>query len=125
MRFMTDTLIGGLITTAGTVLLGLITYVAGRRRGQVEASTMASADNREWAAVFLARLSATEAKLDVAEAERDAERKARIDGERECARQIAALEARVGELERALRRGGLTVPGDTPPEGTPPRGGAS
>lgn len=103
------------VTAAGSVAAAVLAWVSGRRKGAAEAATMASADNREWAAVFLTRLNATEAKLDQAEAELATERKARAEGEAAYQRRVAELEARVAVLEKLVRSLGGVLPGETPP----------
>lgn len=107
---------------AGTIAAGVLSWIGGRRKGAAEATTMVSADNREWAGVFLARLNVTEAKLDATEAELEAERQAHAatrDRLSSAERKIEELQREMAALIKEVRRLGGHVPGETPAHGTP------
>ena len=128
-RIMDTQLAVALVGGAVAIIASVGGWFSGRRKGaadaretETRASTLASADNREWAAVFITRLNTTEAKLDTAEAELETERQAHAATRARLAsaeRRIADLERDYAALVKEVRRLGGHAPGDTPPHGAP------
>lgn len=116
--------------TAITALSGIVAAAIaaigggwwGRRKGAADAAeglaradVLVSTEARAFAADLRAEL-ATE-RADRRRLEDEVEKlRADLAAERQ---RCAGLETRVAELERAIRRMGQNVPGDTPPTGTP------
>lgn len=123
---MPDRIGDAAVGVVGTMLVALLAWARQRRRDEADTRTVLSADNREWAEMFSARLEKTEAKLTATEAELTAERKRSADLERRLAiaeadfeRRMAIAEHEIRDLVREVRRLGGHVPGETPAEGTP------
>lgn len=119
---MPDRIGDAAVGVIGTLALGVLAWARARRRDEADTRAVLSADNREWAAVFLARLAHTEGKLDATEAELETERQAHA----ETRGRLSAAEHKISDLQRDLaalvrevRRLGGHVPGDTPADGTP------
>ena len=94
---------------------------ATRRARDVSNDILLSAEARAIAGDLRAEVAAERAERRRLEEELDAV-KADLSVERG---RCADLARRVAELERIVRGAGLTVPGETPPQGTPAVGGGS
>lgn len=108
----------GAVGTLGGIVAGMRQGRANADKTRAEADVLVSAEARALAADTRAMLEAERAERRRLEEKID-QLEAAFSGERQrCADHIA-------ELERAMRRAGLHVPGDgdTPPGGTPTVGG--
>lgn len=115
---MPDQIDRALMGSIGAGIATLLMYWRERRRDVSQDRVASSADNRAWAEMFRADRAAIRAELD-------AERQRASTREAELLRELAILRERVAELERVIRRAGLSLPGDTPPDGTPSTGGGT
>lgn len=125
-----STAVTAAVTGIGGIIIGLRKGRADAAKTHAEANVLSSADNREWAGLFLARLTATEARLSTTEGKLDASgeeldecRKAREAAEARAAdfeRRLAHAERDILEMREFIRKLGHTPPGETPPKGTPP-----
>ena len=114
------------VLAAGVAAVGA--WVTGRRKGAADAAEGSARAEATLSGATLVFAQSVKAELD---AERGDRRRLEDEVEKlrgELAterRRCAGLEARVAELERAIRRMGSTVPGETPSDGAPTVGGAS
>jgi len=124
-----STALTAIATGIGGIIIGLRKGRAEAAKTHVEAHVLSSADNREWAGLFLARLTATEARLSATEGKLDASgeeldecRKAREAAETRAAdfeRRLAHAEKEIAQMRDFIRNLGHTPPGETPPKGNP------
>lgn len=123
MSDQTVTALSGIIAAAiaaiGGGWWGRRKGAADAAEGQARAEVTLSGEARAFAADLRAALALETADRRRLEDEVEKLRNELAAERRRC----AGLEARVAELERAIRRMGGHAPGDTPPDGTPAQGG--